>query len=217
MIITDIVINEASAAEKARQRKLIAQQQRLANLQSEKQKQLLSQQAAVKRLEKRITKFDPATSVSSAEQPTELVGKSAANDIDPRYIYNPEYDELDSTKDIGVYLKFHRDDKNSDVIAYYSKQPYISYAGAVQYVPPPLIVMGKRFSGVTFQKILKRLVEKTSTSTRAGYVSIAISDHNLKVNNGNRFFTEMLAWLQTYYSQNTDEMSATVYWEIIKT
>ena len=101
MRITDIVINEASAAEKARQRKIIAQQQRLTNLQSEKQKQLLSQQAAVKRLEKRITKFDPATSVSSAEQPTELVGKSAANDIDPRYIYNPEYDELESTKDIN--------------------------------------------------------------------------------------------------------------------
>lgn len=209
MKINELLL-EISAGEARRRKKAAAEDER-------KRQQALAkaeQEKLVAKARKKIQKAVITPTVAKNEPVPAPTTKFLGVELDPKLQYDPKYD-VEGTEDIGVYLKFHREKRNSDVFAYYSKYSYISWAGAQEYVPPPIVPLGKRFNGTKFKNLINKLVTETSTPTKAGYVNIVISENDLQYKDGDRFFTEMLMWLRINYPQTGEEMDATVYWELV--
>lgn len=217
MKIKELLV-EISAGEKKRQKKAAADEERRRQLALRQAEQERLQVQAKKRLERRYQQFSELP--KKQEEPVVPQTGTFAN-LDPNLFYDPRYHETEGTEDIGVYLKFYREQRNSEVFSYYSKYSYISWAGANEYVPKPIVSLGRRFNGKKFQALIDRLIEETSTPQAAGYVNIIINREFIDKTkpalnrDGDRFFTEMLIYLQQHYPQNGQEMDATVYWELI--
>ena len=209
MKINELLL-EISAGEARRRKKAAAEDER-------KRQQALAkaeQEKLVAKARKKIQKAVITPTVAKNEPVPAPTTKFLGVELDQKLQYDPRYDE-ENTSNIGVYLKFYREERNSSVFAYYGKNITISYSAASQFMPPPIIEMGRRFSGRRFKAIIDKLVEATSTQEKAGYVSIVIEEDNLKFKDGDRFFTEMLMWLRINYPQTGGEMDATVYWELV--
>ena len=213
MKITELLL-EISAAERKRLKKAAADEER--------RRQAALAQAEQEKLKVRAQKkLQRATATKPVpQQEPEKPVTFAGVEIPQEYVFDPKYQEIEGTEDIGVYLKFYREKRNTPVFAFYSKYQTMTWEGIKEFSwpksGPPVIEMGRRFSGKKFQTLIDKLIEDTSTPKFAGYVNIAISQHQIKYLDGDRFFTEMLGYLQQYYPQKgVEEMDATVYWEIV--
>lgn len=217
MKITELLL-EISAGERARQKKAAAEEER-------KRQAALAQAEQEKlraRAQKKLQKATAIKSVSKQEPAQPPPATFGGVEVPQEYVFDPKYQEIEGTEDIGVYLKFYRERKNTSVFAFYSKYSTMSWEGLKSFAwdksGPPVIELGRRFSGRRFGALLDKLVEQTSTPQFAGYVNIIITRHQLTYLDGDRFFTEMIAWLnQNYPQKGVEELSSTVYWEISET
>ena len=217
MKITELLL-EISAGERARQKKAAAEEERKRQAALAQAEQERLKARAQKKLQKAMGPKPAPKQEPAQQQPATFGGV----EVPQEYVFDPKYHELEGTEDIGVYLKFYRERKNTSVFAFYSKYDSMSWEAIGQYSWPksgsPVVELGRRFNGTKFATLLDKLVEQTSTPQFAGYVNIVITRHQLTYLDGDRFFSEMLSWLnQNYPQKGVEELSSTVYWEIVET